>query len=100
MLDKCVSYTCGYWKDTDSLDIAQENKLDLICRKIRLQPGQRVLDLGCGWGTFAKFAAERYGVKVTGITVSPKQVELGSEMCKALDVEIRLQDYRDVNEKF
>ncbi len=100
MLDKRMTYTCGYWKDTDSLDIAQENKLDLICRKIRLQPGQRVLDIGCGWGNFAKFAAERYGAKVTGVTVSPKQVELGSEMCKALDVEIRLQDYRDVNEKF
>jgi cyclopropane-fatty-acyl-phospholipid synthase len=100
MLDKRMAYTCGYWKDTDNLDIAQENKLDLICRKLRFQPGQRVLDLGCGWGTFAKFAAERYGVKVTGVTVSPKQVELGREMCKGLDVVIRLQDYRDVNEKF
>jgi cyclopropane-fatty-acyl-phospholipid synthase len=100
MLDKRMAYTCGYWQDTYSLDIAQENKLDLICRKLRLQPGQRVLDLGCGWGNFAKFAAERYGVKVTGVTVSPKQVELGREMCKGLEVEIRLQDYRDVNEKF
>ena len=100
MLDKRMAYTCGYWKDADNLDQAQENKLDLICRKLGLQPGQRVLDLGCGWGTFAKFAAERYGVHVTGVTVSPSQVELGTEMCKGLDVEIRLQDYRDVNEKF
>ena len=100
MLDKRMAYTCGYWKNTDSLDQAQENKLDLICRKIKLQPGQHVLDIGCGWGTFAKFAAEKYGAKVTGVTVSPKQVELGKEMCKGLPVEIRLQDYRDVNEKY
>jgi len=100
MLDKRMAYTCGYWKDTDNLDQAQENKLDLICRKIKLQAGQHVLDIGCGWGTFAKYAAEKYGAKVTGVTVSPRQVELGKEMCKGLDVEIRLQDYRDVNEKY
>ena len=100
MLDKRMAYTCGYWKNADNLDTAQENKLDLICRKIKLQPGQHVLDMGCGWGTFAKFAAERYGARVTGVTVSPKQVELGKEMCKGLDVEIRLQDYRDVKEKY
>jgi len=100
MLDKRMAYTCGYWKNADSLDAAQENKLDLICRKLKLKPGQRVLDLGCGWGTFSKFAAEKYHVHVTGVTVSPKQVELGSEMCKGLDVEIRLQDYRDVPEKY
>ncbi len=100
MLDKRMVYTCGYWKDTDNLDQAQENKLDLICRKIKLQAGQQVLDMGCGWGTFAKFAAEKYGVRVTGVTVSPKQVELAMEMCKGLPVEIRLQDYREVNEKY
>lgn len=100
MLDKRMAYTCGYFKDTNDLDQAQENKLDLVCRKIKLQPGQHVLDLGCGWGTFAKFAAEKYGAKVTGVTVSPSQVELGNEMCKGLPVEIRLQDYRDTNEKY
>lgn len=100
MLDKRMAYTCGYWKNADNLDQAQENKLDLICRKIKLKPGQHVLDVGCGWGTFAKFAAEKYGARVTGVTVSPSQVELGTEMCKGLDVEIRLQDYRDVNEKY
>ncbi len=100
MLDKRMAYTCGYWKNTDSLDQAQENKLDLICRKIKLQPGQHVLDMGCGWGTFAKFAAEKYGARVTGVTVSPKQVELGSEMCKGLPVEIRLQNCMDVTGKF
>ncbi|MEO6330022.1 MAG: cyclopropane fatty acyl phospholipid synthase [Ginsengibacter sp.] len=100
MLDKRMAYTCGYWKNTDNLDQAQENKLDLICKKIRLKEGQHVLDMGCGWGTFAKFAAEKYGVKVTGVTVSPKQVELGKEMCKGLPVEIKLQDYREVNGKY
>ena len=100
MLDKRMAYTCGYWKNANNIDEAQENKLDLICRKINLQPGQHVLDLGCGWGTFAKFAAEKYGATVTGVTVSHNQVKLGNEMCKGLPVEIRLQDYRDVNEKY
>jgi cyclopropane-fatty-acyl-phospholipid synthase len=100
MLDKRMAYSCAYWKDADNLDQAQENKLDLICRKINLKPGQRVLDIGCGWGSFAKFAAERYGAAVVGITVSREQVELGREMCKGLPVEIRLQDYRDVHETF
>jgi cyclopropane-fatty-acyl-phospholipid synthase len=100
MLDKRMAYSCGYWKDAENLDMAQENKLDLICRKLKLQPGQRVLDIGCGWGSFARFAAERYGVQVVGVTVSREQVELGRDMCKGLPVEIRLQDYRDVHETF
>jgi cyclopropane-fatty-acyl-phospholipid synthase len=100
MLDKRMTYSCGYWKGVNNLDMAQENKLDLICRKIRLQAGQRVLDIGCGWGSFAKFAAERYGAEVVGVTVSREQAELGREMCKGLPVEIRLQDYRDVDETF
>ena len=99
-LDKRMAYTCGYWKDTDSLDIAEENKLDLVCRKLRIQPGQRVLDIGSGWGNFAKFAAERYGAKVTGVTISQRQLEFSREVCKGLPVEIRFQDYRNVNEKF
>lgn len=100
MLDQRMTYSCGYWKDADTLDQAQENKLDLICRKLYLQPGQRVLDIGCGWGSFAKFAAERYGVEVVGVTVAREQVKLAKELCKGLPVEIRLQDYRDVREKF
>ncbi|MBF9253440.1 cyclopropane fatty acyl phospholipid synthase [Pontibacter sp. 172403-2] len=100
MLDKRMTYSCGYWKNADTLDQAQENKLDLICRKIRLQPGQRVLDIGCGWGSFAKFAAEKYGAEVVGVTVARNQVELARERCQGLPVEIRLQDYRDVNEQF
>jgi cyclopropane-fatty-acyl-phospholipid synthase len=100
MLDKRMNYSCAYWKDANTLDEAQENKLDLICRKLYLQPGMHVLDIGCGWGAFGKYAAEKYGVKVTGVTVSKEQVALGKDMCLGLPVEFRLQDYRDVNEKF
>lgn len=100
MLGRRLTYTCGYWKDATTLDEAQEAKLDLVCRKIGLKSGQRVLDIGCGWGSFAKFAAEKYGASVVGITVSKNQVELGREMCKGLPVEIRLQDYRDVHDTF
>ncbi|WP_242916192.1 cyclopropane fatty acyl phospholipid synthase [Pontibacter liquoris] len=100
MLDKRMTYSCGYWKNADTLDEAQENKLDLICRKIRLQPGKRVLDIGCGWGSFARFAAEKYGAQVVGVTVSQEQAAMARERCKGLPVEIRLQDYRDVRETF
>lgn len=100
MLDARLTYTCGYWKEAQTLDEAQEAKLDLVCRKIGLRPGQRVLDIGCGWGSFAKYAAEKYGAHVVGITVSREQLKLGRELCKDLPVELRLQDYRDVNEPF
>jgi len=100
MLDKRMVYTCGYWKNAKTLDKAQEDKLDLVCKKVKLKPGMKVLDIGCGWGSFAKYAAEKYKVKVVGITISKEQVKLAKELCKGLDVEIRLQDYRDVDEKF
>lgn len=100
MLDKRMVYTCGYWKDAQTLDEAQEAKLDLVCRKIGLKAGQHVLDIGCGWGSFAKFAAEKYGARVTGLTVSKEQVARGRELCKGLPVEFRLQDYRDVTGTF
>lgn len=100
MLDKRMTYTCGYWKDASNLNNAQDAKLDLICRKIGLKKGQKVLDIGGGWGSFAKFAAEKYGAEVVAITVSKEQVKLGQELCQGLPVEIRLQDYRDVKEKF
>lgn len=100
MLDKRMNYSCAYWKDAKTLDEAQENKLELICKKLYLKPGMRVLDIGCGWGAFGKYAAEKYGVEVVGVTVSKEQVALGKELCKGLPVEFRLQDYRDVNEKF
>ncbi|MCK5243974.1 MAG: cyclopropane fatty acyl phospholipid synthase [Desulfobacterales bacterium] len=100
MLDRRMVYTCGYWKNAETLDDAQEAKLDLVCRKTGLEQGMRVLDLGCGWGAFAKYAAEKYGVTVTGVTVSKQQVELGQKMCRGLPVEIRLDDYRNVDGKY
>lgn len=100
MLDKRMNYSCAYWKNATNLDEAQENKLDLICKKIYLKPGMRVLDIGCGWGAFGKYAAEKYGAEVVGVTVSKEQVALGKELCKGLPVEFRLQDYREINEKF
>ena len=100
MLDKRMIYSCGYWRNADSLDNAQENKLDLVCRKLGLQPGMRVLDIGCGWGGAARFVAERYGVDVVGITISKEQVLLGNETCSGLPVEIRLQDYKTLEEQF
>ena len=100
MLDRNMVYTCGYWARADNLDDAQIEKLDLVCRKLDLRKGMKVLDIGCGWGSFAKYAAENYGAEVVGITVSKRQVELGEERCKGLPVELRLQDYREVDEKF
>jgi cyclopropane-fatty-acyl-phospholipid synthase len=100
MLDKRMVYSCGYWKNAQNLDEAQENKLELICRKIYLKPGMRVLDIGCGWSAFGKYAAENYKVEVTGITVSKEQVELGKKLCEGLPIDIRLMDYRDLNEKY
>lgn len=100
MLDKRLVYTCAYWKDATTLDEAQEAKLDLVCRKIGLKAGQHVLDIGCGWGSFAKFAAEKYGARVTGVTVSKEQVALGRDLCKGLPVEFLLQDYRDIEGTF
>jgi len=100
MLDKRMVYSCGYWKDAKDLDQAQRDKLDLICRKLGLEKGMRVLDIGCGWGGFAKYAAEEYGVSVVGLTVSKEQAELARELCKGLSVEIRLQDYRRVQGTF
>lgn len=100
MLDKRMNYTCGYWKNARDLNEAQEAKLDLVCRKIGLKPGMNMLELGCGWGSFAKFAAEKYGAHVVGVTVSKEQVALGMEMCKGLPVELRLEDYREVQGKF
>ena len=100
MLDKRMVYSGAYWKSATNLDEAQEAKLDLICKKIMLEPGMRILDIGCGWGSFAKYAAENYDVEVVGITVSEEQLKLGSEMCRGLPVELRLQDYREIHEHF
>jgi cyclopropane-fatty-acyl-phospholipid synthase len=99
MLDPRMVYTCAYWKGLEetpqNLAKAQEQKLDLVCKKIGLKKDMRVLDIGCGWGSFMKFAAEKYDVSAVGYTVSKEQVELGKELCKGLPIEFRLEDYRD-----
>jgi len=100
MLDRQMNYSCGYWKNAENLNEAQEAKLDLICRKLGLKPGMRILDIGCGWGGFAKFAAENYDVRVLGITVSREQVEYASRCCAQVAVEIQFQDYRTLNDIF
>jgi cyclopropane-fatty-acyl-phospholipid synthase len=100
MLDERMIYSCGYWKGTESLDQAQENKLDLVCRKLRLTPGMKVLDVGCGWGGTARFLSERYLVEVAGVTVSREQTRLARETCRDLPVQIHFKDYRDVDGQF
>ncbi|WP_354065477.1 cyclopropane fatty acyl phospholipid synthase [Devosia sp. 2618] len=100
MLDKRMIYSCGYWKDATDLDAAQEAKLDLICRKIGLQPGMRILDIGSGWGGFLKFAAERYGVSGIGVTVSKEQAALANKSTEGLPVETRLIDYQALDGQF
>jgi len=100
MLDKGLNYSCGYWKKAKTLDSAQEAKLDLICRKMGLRSGMKVLDIGCGWGGFAKYAAEKYGANIHGITVSREQVKFANKFCQGLDVKIELKDYRELKEKF
>lgn len=100
MLDRRMVYTCGYWKDARDLDEAQEAKLDLVCRKLGLERGMHVLDIGCGWGSFLKFAAAKYGIRGVGITVSREQARLARELCSGLDIEIRLQDYRQLDGVF
>jgi len=100
MLDRRRIYSCGYWRNAATLDDAQEAKLELVCEKLRLKPGMRVLDIGCGWGGAARFAAERYQVEVVGITVSEPQVASARELCQNLPVEICLQDYRALEGRF
>lgn len=96
MLDKRMVYTCGYWKDTENLDVAQEQKLDLVCKKIGLKPGMTLLDVGCGWGSFMKYAAEKYGAICTGVTLSEEQIKLGEKRCEGLPVTFLYKDYREM----
>ena len=95
MLGEDMVYSCGYWQGgAASLKEAQRDKLKLVCRKINLRPGMRVLDIGCGWGSFCKYAVENHDVQVVGLTVSKQQVRYAEENLKGYPVEIRLQDYR------
>lgn len=101
MLDRdTMTYTCGYWNNATTLRDAQVAKIDLLCRKLGLQPGMTVLDIGCGWGNFAQYAASRYGVSVVGLTVSTEQAALARERCAGLDVTIVLEDYQRYSGSF
>jgi cyclopropane-fatty-acyl-phospholipid synthase len=103
-LDKLRVYSCAYFKtEHDTLDLAQEQKLDLICRKLAIKPDERVLDIGCGWGGMIFWAAEKYGAQCVGITLSKNQYEFVQReiITRGLEnkVEVRLQDYRDMLEE-
>lgn len=100
MLDSRMIYSCGYWERAADLEQAQFDKLRMICEKLQLRAGETLLDIGCGWGGLARFAAEHYGVKVTGVTVSKEQLVLARERCKGLPVNLLLQDYRDLRGQF
>ena len=101
MLDARMAYSCGYWQaGAATLDEAQDHKLDLVCRKLGLKPGMRLLDIGCGWGSLMKFAAERFGVSCVGVTISVEQAQLGRQLCAGLPIDFRLQDYRELDERF
>lgn len=102
VLGPSMVYSCAYWTPGGSLEDAQRDKLDLVCRKLALGPGDRLLDVGCGWGSMALHAAREYGAKVTGITLSREQAAYArkrvAEEGLADLVEIRVQDYRDVKD--
>jgi len=100
MLDPTMSYSCGYWEQATDLNQAQLAKLDLICRKLQLKPGERVLEIGCGWGSLARYAAEHYGVEVFGITVSREQRQFAMDRSAGLPVTIELMDYRNLSGQF
>lgn len=100
MLGKTMLYTTGRWEGAANLEEAQTAKLEFICHKLKLAPGMRVLDIGCGWGGFARFAAQHYGVRVDGITLSREQAALGQALCSGLPVNLRIEDYRRVQERY
>ena len=94
LLGPSMTYSCGYWRHATTLEQAQDAKHDLIYRKLGLGPGMRVLDVGCGWGSFARFAAES-GAEVVGVTLSAPQAAYGRDRCRGLPVTILELDYRD-----
>ncbi|RWS17405.1 cyclopropane-fatty-acyl-phospholipid synthase-like protein [Dinothrombium tinctorium] len=99
-LDPTLNYSCGYWRNASNLNQAQIDKMELISRKLKLKPGMKVLDIGCGWGGLCKYMAENYKVSVVGCTVSLEQATYAKKLCSDFDIDIRLVDYRDINEKF
>jgi cyclopropane-fatty-acyl-phospholipid synthase len=96
LLGKNMLYSCTYWPNATTLDEAEDAKLEMSCRKLGLEPGMRVLDIGCGWGGFAKYTAQHYGVSVVGYTISAEQRALAQEKCKGLPVELRLDDFHNI----
>lgn len=100
MLDSRMVYSCAYWERAGDLESAQTDKLDLICRKLGLEPGMRLLDIGCGWGALLHHAATRYGVTGTGISPAGNQVDVARRRCDGLDVTVLQQDYRDLRGRF
>lgn len=100
MLDSRMNYSCALWHEARNLDEAQEAKLEIICRKLMLEPGMKLLDIGCGWGGLVCYAAEKFGVSAVGVTISREQARMAAERCLGLPVEIRMQDYREMSEEF
>ncbi len=100
MLDQEMNYSCAFWENASTLNEAQLNKMELICQKLKLAPGMRLLDIGCGWGGLAKYAAENYGVEVVGITLSEEQKNRAISKCRGLPITIKMQDYRDLKGDF
>ena len=96
MLGPSMNYSCAYWKDASDLDTAEQHKMELICHKLMLKPGLKLLDIGCGWGSLARYAAFNYGVEVVGITISAEQKKFAENLCEGLPVTILNQDYRDL----
>src|SRR5690606_12698524 len=104
-LDERMVYTCGYFTDwSNSLDQAQADKLELICRKLRLQPGDKLLDIGCGWGAMLIYAAKNFGVTGVGVSLSEEQTRLARERIKAAGLEdkitIHIKSYTELDEQF
>jgi cyclopropane-fatty-acyl-phospholipid synthase len=95
MLGSSMAYSCGYWKGATDLYAAQIAKYEMICRKLQLKAGERLLDVGCGWGGFAKYAAENYCVEVAGVTVANEQARYARNLCRGLPVDIVNCDYRE-----
>ena len=100
MLDSRMVYSCAYWAHASNLESAQVHKLDMICRKLELKPGETLLDVGCGWGGLARHAAEHFGVSVTGVTISREQLALAEARCAGLPITLLLQDYRSLQGRF
>lgn len=99
MLGRTNNYTCGRWSGVSTLDAAQEQKMDLLCRKAELGPGKKVLDIGSGWGGFLGYAAEHYDAHGVGVTISKTQLDYARKRYAGLPIEFRLQDYRDFQGK-